>query len=174
MSSFIGGIHPTYNKITRKSKVEVAPMPKRVILPLQQHIGAPCEALVKAGDIVKVGQKIAESKGFVSAPIHASISGKVLGRGKAHHPVLGKCDSIVIESEGQIGWDESVKKRENVDSLNNDELKNIIKEAGIVGLGGAAFPTHVKLSPPPDKKIDTQNNGKRPETKCVISAAGPS
>ena len=130
-------------------------MPKRVILPLQQHIGAPCEALVKAGDIVKVGQKIAESKGFVSAPIHASISGKVLGRGKAHHPVLGKCDSIVIESEGQIGWDESVKKRENVDSLNNDELKNIIKEAGIVGLGGAAFPTHVKLSPPPDKKIDT-------------------
>lgn len=155
MHSFFGGIHPSYNKITRKDKIEVAPMPKRVILPLQQHIGAPCEPLVKADDKVKVGQKIAEAKAFVSAPIHASISGTVLGIAKAKHPVLGECNAIVIEASGKIEWDESVKKRDNIDKLTKDELKNIIKEAGIVGLGGAAFPTHVKLSPPPDKKIDT-------------------
>ena len=152
---FIGGIHPIYNKITRKNKIEVAPLPKKVILPLQQHTGAPCEPLVKAEDIVKVGQKIAEAKAFVSAPIHASISGKVLGIAKSPHPVLGECNSIIIESFGKIEWDESVKRRDNVDNLTKDELKNIIKEAGIVGLGGAAFPTHVKLSPPPNKPIDT-------------------
>lgn len=155
MKSFIGGIHPIYNKITRKDKIEVAPLPKKIILPLQQHTGAPCEPLVKANDKVKVGQKIAESKVFVSAPIHASISGNVLGIAKAKHPVLGEFNAIIIESDGKIEWDESVKKRENVEELSKDELKQIIKEAGIVGLGGAAFPTHVKLSPPPDKKIDT-------------------
>jgi len=155
MKSFFGGIHPIYNKITRKDAIKVAPLPKKVILPLQQHTGAICEPLVKAEDIVKVGQKIAESKAFVSAPIHASISGKVLGIAKAKHPVLGECNSIVIEADGKIEWDESVKKRENVDALTKEELKNIIKEAGIVGLGGAAFPTHVKLSPPPEKSINT-------------------
>jgi electron transport complex protein RnfC len=155
MKSFFGGIHPRYNKITRKAKIEVAPLPKKIILPLQQHIGAPCDALVKAGDVVKVGQKIADSDKFVSAPIHASISGKVLGISKMPHPTLGECDAIVIESDGKIEWDESVKKRENVSGLSKEELKNIIKDWGIVGLGGAAFPTHVKLSPPLDKKIDT-------------------
>ena len=142
MKSFIGGIHPRYDKITRKDSVKVAQLPKRVILPLQQHTGAICEAIVNAGDEVKVGQKIAESKEFVSACIHASISGKVLGIAKAKHPVLGECKAVVIESDGKIEWDESVKKRENVDKLTKDELKVIIKEAGIVGVGGAAFPTH--------------------------------
>ena len=167
MKSFIGGIHPRYDKITRKDMIKVAPLPKRVILPLQQHTGAICEPLVNSEDIVKVGQKIAESKEFVSACIHASISGQVLGIAKAKHPVLGECKAIVIESEVnrikdskypsgiKIEWDESVKRRENVDKLTKDELKGIIKEAGVVGLGGAAFPTHVKLSPPPEKKIDT-------------------
>ncbi len=155
MKLFIGGIHPSYNKVTRKDSIKVAPLPKKVILPLQQHIGAPCEPLVGKNDIVKVGQKIAGSKSFVSAPIHASISGKVLSIAKAPHPVLGECNAIVIESDGKVGWDKSVKKRENVGKLGKDELRNIIKEAGIVGLGGAAFPTHVKLSSPPEKKIDT-------------------
>jgi len=155
MGSFIGGIHPRYDKITRKSKIEVAPLPKKVVLPLQQHTGAVCEALVQKGDIVKVGQKISASDKFVSAPIHASISGTVLGIGKANHPVLGKCDAIVIEGDGKVEWDESIKGRSKINNLSKDDLKNIIKEAGIVGLGGAGFPTHVKLSPPPDKKIDT-------------------
>ena len=125
MGSFFGGIHPSYNKITRKDAIKVAPLPKKVILPLQQHIGAPCEALVKAEDIVKVGQKIAESKSFVSAPIHASISGKVLGIAKAKHPVLGECNAIIIESDGKIEWDKSVKGRNNVEKLTKDELKKI-------------------------------------------------
>ncbi len=155
MRSFIGGIYPRYDKITRKNNIEVAPLPKRVVLPLQQHTGAICEAIVNVGDSVKVGQKIAESKAFVSAPIHASISGKVIMIGKALHPVLGECNAVVIESDGKIEWDESVKRRDNIEKLTKDELKNIIKEAGIVGLGGAAFPTHVKLSPPAEKKIDT-------------------
>jgi electron transport complex protein RnfC len=153
MKSFIGGIHPRYNKITRKNRTRVAPLPKKVILPLQQHTGAPCEPLVKEGDVVKVGQKIAESKEFVSSPVHASISGRVWGISKEKHPVLGECKAIVIKSGGKIEWDESIKKRDNIEKLTKDELKTIIKEAGIVGLGGAAFPTHVKLSPP--KEIDT-------------------
>jgi len=167
MSSFIGGIYPRYDKITRKDRIEVAPLPKKVVLPLQQHTGAMCEAIVKVGDSVKVGQKIADSDEFVSAPIHASISGKVLFVGRAPHPVLGECDAIVIESEVnrikdsnypsgiRIEWDDSVKSRSKVNDLVKDDLKNIIKESGIVGLGGAAFPTHVKLSPPTDNKIDT-------------------
>ena len=155
MTTFIGGVHPHYNKITRKSRIEVAKLPKKGILPLQQHTGAVCEPLVKAGDFVKVGQKIAESKAFVSAPIHASISGKVIGIAKSSHPVLGECNSIIIESDGKIEWHESVKKRENADKLTAKEIIDIVKEAGIVGLGGAAFPTHVKLSPSAEKKIDT-------------------
>ena len=153
--SFIGGIHLKYNKITRKDRIKVAPYPKKVIIPLQQHIGAPCESLVQVGDSVKVGQKIAESQSFVSAPIHASISGKVIGITKTPHPVLGEVNSIIIESDGKIEWDESIKKRENIEKLTKEELKNIIKESGIVGLGGAAFPTHVKLSPPKEKPINT-------------------
>ncbi len=155
MASFFGGIHPIYNKLTKEKEIEISPIPKKVILPLQQHIGAPCEPLVKAGDKVKVGQKIAESKGFVSAPIHASISGEVLGIAKAPHPVLGEFNAIIIESDGKTEWDESIKEREKAGELTKDELKRIIKEAGIVGLGGAAFPTHVKLSPPAEKPIDT-------------------
>lgn len=155
MKLFIGGIHPKYNKVTRNDSIKVAPLPKKVILPLQQHTGAPCEPLVGKDDIVKVGQKIAGSKSFVSAPIHASISGKVLSIAKSKHPVLGECNAIVIEGDGNIEWDKSVKTRENMEQLGKDELRIIIKEAGIVGLGGAAFPTHVKLSPPPENKIDT-------------------
>ncbi len=155
MKSFIGGVHLRYNKITRRDRIKVAPLPKKVILPLQQHTGAICQPLVQAEDTVKVGQKIAQSDKLVSAPIHASISGKVLGIAKLPHPVLGECNAIVIESDGKVEWDENIKRRENIEKLTKDDLKNIIKEAGIVGLGGAAFPTHVKLSPPPEKKIDT-------------------
>ncbi len=155
MKSFFGGVHPDYNKTTEHKKIEVAVLPKKVIIPLSQHTGAPCEALVKIGDIVKAGQKIAESKAFVSAPVHASISGKVIEIAKKPHPIAGESLAIVIESDGRLEYDKSVKPRDNVDDIDRKELINIIKEAGIVGLGGAAFPTHVKLSPPPEKKIDT-------------------
>jgi len=152
MAGFIGGVHPPYNKITKKSKIEVAKLPKKVVLPLRQHTGAPCEPLVKVGDHVRVGQKIADSDAFVSAPIHASISGTIKEIADKPHPVLGSCKAIVIESDGKIDWYESVKK---ADYTSIDDLKKIIRNAGIVGLGGAAFPTHVKLSPPKGKKIDT-------------------
>lgn len=152
MLEFIGGIHPPYSKLTKKNKVEVAKLPKKVILPLSQHTGATCEPLVKVGDHVRVGQKIADSDKFVSAPIHASISGTVTEISDKAHPVLGQCKSIVIESDGKINWFEPPKK---IDHSSVDKLKEIIKNAGIVGLGGAAFPTHVKLSPPEGKKIDT-------------------
>ncbi|MFH1642486.1 MAG: electron transport complex subunit RsxC [Nanoarchaeota archaeon] len=153
MSFFTGGIHPSFNKV--QDSIEVAKIPRRVILPLSQHIGAPCEPLVKIGDTVKIGQKIAQSNKFISAPIHSSVSGIVTEISVKPHPVLNKCVAVVIESSGPLEWDNSVKKREDIDSLENVELVKIINNAGIVGLGGAAFPTHVKLSPPPGKRIDT-------------------
>jgi electron transport complex protein RnfC len=154
MVPFIGGIHPAYNKITRKEKIRTAPVPQKIVIPLQQHIGAGCEALVNVGDFVKAGQKIGESKSFVSAVVHSSVSGKVIGIEKAAHPTLIEGRAVIIESDGKSDWDQSIKKREH-EKLGKDELRKIIKEAGIVGLGGAAFPTHVKLTPPPGKEIDT-------------------
>ncbi len=155
MLTFEGGIHPDYKKLTSRSPIEIAKIPKKVIMPLVQHIGAPCNPLVKPGDKVRIGQKIADSEKFVSAPIHAPISGAVKEISSKPHPVLGSCNSIVIQSEGPLEWVDTVRKRDNISAISPEQLRNIIREAGIVGLGGAAFPTHVKLSPPPEKKIDT-------------------
>ena len=151
---FKGGVHPNYNKITAESFIEKAEIPSKVILPLSQHIGAPCESLVKIGDMVKTGQKIAESSSNCSAPIHSSISGEVKSIEELQHTITGKPTlSIVIESDGK---DEKVKmEKRKYKSLSKEKLLEIIKDSGIVGLGGAAFPTHVKLSPPKDKSIDT-------------------
>ena len=107
------------------------------------------------GDEVKVGTVIGEAAGFVSVPVHSSISGKVTAVGRFPHPLGGEHQAIVIEGDGEDSWDESVVARDNVDSLESRELVDIIRDAGIVGLGGAAFPTHVKLSPPDSKPIDT-------------------
>lgn len=153
--SFRGGVHPPHFKEpTSRLKIEKASEPHTVTIPLSQHIGAPCEPLVKAGDIVKVGQKIGEAASFVSAPVHSSVSGTV----KAVKKCLtagGEGLCIVIESDGLNTLHESVVPKGNITDLSGEEIKNIIKEAGIVGMGGAAFPTHVKLSPPPENKIDT-------------------
>ncbi len=149
------GIHFSTDRTIRKKRIEIAPLPDKVILLLQQHTGAVCEPLVRIGDKVKTGQKIAESNQPISAPIHASISGKVLDIAKTTHPVFGECASIIIKGNGKTEWDKSIKQRENIEKLESGELKKIIKEAGIVGLGGAMFPTHIKLSPPPEKPIDT-------------------
>jgi electron transport complex protein RnfC len=125
------------------------------VIPLHQHTGAPCEPLVKKGDRVLVGQKIGESKAYVSAPVHSSVSGTVVAVEPRQHPaLLRSVASVVIESDGAFEVDPSVKPRGEIDSLSRDELRQIIREAGIVGLGGAAFPTSVKVSPPKDKKID--------------------
>lgn len=153
--TFKGGIHPPhFKKFTEKLQLERANDPKVVNIPLQQHIGAPCEPIVKIGEYVKVGQKIGESSAFVSAPIHSSVSGTVKKIEKMDSP-SGKVLSIRIESDGKNEIHENVNPKGTVESLSKEELLKIVKDAGITGLGGAGFPTHVKLSPPPEKKIDT-------------------
>lgn len=154
-ATFRGGIHPSYFKeLTSEKALKEASSPVQVILSMQQNIGAPCEPIVKKGDAVKLGQKIGEPKGFVSAPIHASVSGKVVAVEPRLHPNGQKILSIVIESDGKDTLHEDIKPYGKLENLSSKEIVDLIREAGIVGLGGATFPTQVKLSPPPDKKID--------------------
>jgi electron transport complex protein RnfC len=129
-------------------------VPKEVIIPLVQHIGAPCEPVVKVGDLVKVGQLIGETKAFVSAPIHSSVSGTVKKIEKRPSPGGTRVNSIIITSDGQQSVHESVTPKGNLEDLSVDEVKAVIRNSGITGMGGAGFPTHVKLSPPQDKKIE--------------------
>lgn len=159
-SSFGGGVHPRADiehgkHLTDTKMIVSAEPPTVVVIPLSQHIGAPTLPLVQTGDLVQMGQKIGEAKGFVCAAVHASVSGKVMA--VENRPVQsGGVDlCVVIENDKQEQWHESVQKRQEVQNLSAQELLSIVKEAGIVGMGGAAFPTHVKLSPPEDKKIDT-------------------
>jgi electron transport complex protein RnfC len=153
--SFKGGVFPPHCKeATSRLKVEKAKEPNLVIIPLQQHIGAPCIPLVKVGDQVKVGQKIGEGKAFVSAPVHSSISGKVK-QITSKLTAMGEVECIVIESDGRNEIHESVVPKGDLANLSGQEILDIIREAGIVGMGGATFPTHVKYSLPPDKTVDT-------------------
>ncbi len=153
-ATFKSGIHPSYNKEWTKDKqLVVAPVPKLVRIPLLQHIGAPSEPVVKPGDVVKAGQLIAEAGGFVSVPQHASISGKVKAVKEFPHPFGSKMPAIEIESDGADEKADPIHPPADWNSLKPDDIKARIREAGIVGLGGAAFPTHVKLSPPESKVI---------------------
>jgi electron transport complex protein RnfC len=155
IATFKRGIHPEYQKELSSGKsIKVSKLPQRVVIPLSQHIGAPAKAEVNIGDEVKRGQVIGSPASFVSAPVHASISGKVVAISDFPHPSGKTAPSIVIESDGK---DEDIPLTENADYMNlsADEMKALIKNAGIVGLGGAAFPTNVKLSPPKEKPIDT-------------------
>jgi electron transport complex protein RnfC len=152
---FSGGVHPPEEKHTPRLPTEGLPLPKRVYIPLSQHLGAPTKPIVEQGDQVKVGTKLAEAGGFVSAPVHASISGKVVGIVDYPHPTGRPMPAVEIEGDGSDDWDEEIKPRNKVDSLKPDKVKSLIQEAGIVGMGGATFPTHVKLSPPKEKPIDT-------------------
>ncbi|MDR7857050.1 electron transport complex subunit RsxC [Tissierella sp.] len=154
--TFKGGVHVPHSKeLTEKKSLIYANEPSVVYIPLHQHTGAPCEALVNVGDRVKIGQKIAESSAFVSAPIHSSVAGIVKSITNITTPTGMNSACIVIESDGTKEVHESVKPKESLDKLSSKEIISIIKEAGITGMGGAGFPTHVKLSPPPEKKIDT-------------------
>ncbi len=154
MMSFKGGIHPPHAKsATAHKATEVALPPKIVTIPLRQHIGATCEAIVKKGDEVKVGQLIGEPVSFVAAPIHSSVSGKVSKVAKA--PIAGGEEMcVIIENDFNDTLDETVKPLGDYSQFEPKEIINIIKDAGIVGMGGAGFPLHIKLSPPEDKKID--------------------
>ena len=152
----IGGVHPAENKLSAGKKIEPMALPKQAVFPLSQHIGAPAVACVAKGDMVKVGTKIADAGGFVSAAIFSSVSGKV-----------AKIDSIIDASGYRkpaifidvIGdeWEESIDRSETLVTectLEPAEIVAKIKDAGIVGMGGACFPTHVKLTPPPGCKAE--------------------
>lgn len=154
--AFKGGVHPKERKELAENKaIENLPLPATVIIPIIQHIGAPSEPLVQVGDSVVTGQKVCEAKGFVSIPQHSSISGTVKAIENRPHPVGGEILSVVIESDGEDKMSPEIKQNTNYLNLSVDELKQKVREAGIAGMGGAAFPTFVKLSPPPEKKIDT-------------------
>lgn len=153
--TFKGGIHPPDKKeLAKDSPIREAHLPQRVVIPLSQHTGAPCKPVVSINQEVKKGELIGEPGGFVSAPVHASVSGKVIAIGEFPNAMGRMVSSVVIESDGKEEW---TLLKDNPDYLNlsPDELKEKVKAAGIVGLGGAAFPTSVKLSPPKEKIIDT-------------------
>lgn len=154
--TFDRGIHPSYHKeLTSGKSIERAALPKTVIIPLQQHAGAPCEPLVKKGDVVQEGQKIADVKAFVSAPIHASISGKVKDIELSNHPGGVRALAIIIEGDGATRDWKAEGGPVDINSISADAIRDAIRDAGIVGMGGAGFPTSVKLSPPKGRTIDT-------------------
>lgn len=150
---FAGGVHPDPRKAaTQRLAIMELPAPALAIIPLQQHIGPKSRALVKAGDLVLRGQKIGEAEGFVAAHIHASIAGKVKEVSLQPHPLGIAVEAVVIENDGTDApascethfWETSTP----------EALRGLVRDAGIVGLGGATFPTHVKLEPPKAKKIE--------------------
>lgn len=143
--TFRGGIHPNGNKsATNKKPIEILKAPEKVILPVSMHIGAPCAPLVKVGDIVDMGQKVAEAGAPVSAPIHATVSGKVLEVAPKLHPNGTMVMSVVLENDFEDRLHESVKPLD-FDKMSNDERIEAIRDGGIVGHGGATFPTHIKI-----------------------------
>jgi electron transport complex protein RnfC len=155
LSKFSGGVHPPENKSTEGDAIEIMPAPQKVYIPFSQHTGKPATPLVKKGDQVKIGTMIGQADGFISASIHASVSGKVIDIAEHPHPVIGTSLCCVIESNNTDDWVSELKSEQDLDAMSKEEMIGAIRDAGIVGLGGAAFPTHVKLSPPKDKKIDT-------------------
>ncbi len=153
--TFSGGIHPPDKKeLSKDSPVTPAVLPQRVSIPLSQHTGAPCKPVVSIGQDVKKGELIGEPGGFVSAPVHSSVSGKVTAIAESPNAMGRMVLSVFIENDGREEWT-ALKDSPDYKNLSVDELKEKIRSAGIVGLGGAAFPTSVKLSPPKEKHIDT-------------------
>ncbi len=151
--SFKGGIHPGESKyLTENSKFEVMPNPKQVIIPLNQHLGKPAKPLVKKGDIVKEGSIIAEADGYISAVIHSPVSGKVIKITMGATVTGIPKDSIIIETVESTEYEKMPVLDPN--TISGEEIRERVKMAGIVGQGGASFPTFVKLSPPANKKIE--------------------
>jgi electron transport complex protein RnfC len=151
-----GGVHPEEGKYSANSAIETLPLPKTVSIPIAQHIGAPSKPIVAKGDKVKVGDKIAESAGFVSANIHSSVSGTVVKVDNVLDSSGYKRPCVIIDVEGDE-WNDGIDKSTDLKkeiSLTDSEIVQKINESGVVGLGGATFPSHVKLSVPEGKKID--------------------
>ena len=155
----IGGVHPDENKITAEARTKNAELPKVAIFPLGQHIGAPAKPIVKRGDVVKVGTMIAEASGFVSAPIFSSVSGTVAKIDTSIDATGYRKPVIIINVEGDE-WEESIDRSTKLETLvehselTPESIVDIIKSAGITGMGGAGFPTFIKLCPPPTAKAE--------------------
>ena len=155
----IGGIHPEENKLSNDATTQVAALPVQAIFPLSQHIGAPAKPVVAKGDKVKVGTMIAEAGGFVSAPIYSSVSGTVLKIDTAVDATGYRKPAIIINVDGDE-WEESIDRSNKLETveehpeLTPEEIVNCIKVAGVTGMGGAGFPTFIKLCPPPTAKAE--------------------
>ena len=155
----IGGVHPEENKITAEIPTKVAELPKMATFPLSQHIGAPAKAVVQKGDTVKVGTLIAEAGGFVSAPIFSSVSGTVFKIDDVLDATGYRKPSIIIKVEGDE-WEESIDRSDKLETLEahpeltSEEIIKRVKDAGVTGMGGAGFPTFIKLTPPPTAKAE--------------------
>ena len=154
-STFAGGIHPPDNKEWSAHKpIESCPLPDEFVVPLSQHIGAPATPCVAVGDLVMRGQVIGEARGFVSVPVHAPTSGEVVAVESRPHPSGSLLPAVVIRADGEdCGCD--LPKPTPLEELAPEDILEQIRLAGVVGMGGATFPAHVKLSPPPEKPIDT-------------------
>lgn len=156
-NSFPGGIHPhergSGKEVTGKMPIAWAQKPDMVAIMLSQHVGAPCKPLVKAGQRVYMGQMVGEPTGFMGAPVHASVSGVVKGIQQRTAANGAPCMAVVIENDGLDEWDPSIQPCEHPEELDKEEALKRIRNAGIVGMGGAAFPTSVKLAP--SKPVDT-------------------
>ncbi|MGM0470982.1 MAG: electron transport complex subunit RsxC [Bacillota bacterium] len=154
--TFEQGIHPCYNKeATAGKSLKQAQLPEEVVIPLQQHIGASNQPCVEVGDKVKVGDKIGETNAFVSAPVHATVSGEVTDISPVTIADGSEALAVTIASDGQDELSDEIEPHGELEELSPDKLREIVREAGIVGLGGATFPTHVKVSIPEDKDVDT-------------------
>jgi electron transport complex protein RnfC len=154
--TFPHGIHPPEGKeSTAEKALEFLPSPEKVVIPLHQHFGNPAEPLVKKGEEVFLGQKIGEAKSLFSASVHASVSGKVLSVDGHNHPLGKPVLSVTITNDGEDRVQSDGEETEDPFALGPDQIRQKVKDAGIVGLGGAAFPTAVKITPPKDKPIDT-------------------
>ncbi len=155
----IGGIHPEENKLTHEVATKVAALPKQAIFPLSQHIGAPARPVVQKGDKVKVGTMIADAGGFVSAPIFSSVSGTVFKVDTAIDATGYRKPAIIINVEGDE-WEDNIDRSEKLEEMKDhpeltpEEIVTRIKNAGVVGMGGACFPTFIKLTPPPTAKAE--------------------
>ncbi len=155
----IGGVHPDENKLSSESATKVAKLPQQAIFPLSQHIGAPAKPVVKKGDKVKVGTLLAEAGGFVSAPIYSSVSGTVLKIDESIDATGYRKPVIIVKVEGDE-WEESIDRSDKLETLDahpeltSENIVDRIKKAGVTGMGGAGFPTFIKLCPPPTAKAE--------------------
>ena len=147
-AGYYGGVHPSEHKEYSEDKpLTVFPAPDTVVIPMAMHLGAPANPVVQVGDHVKMGQMIGEAAGFISAPVHASVSGQVIAIEERPHANRGSCLSVVIQNDGKDTLHESVKPHGKLEDLSAEQIVEIVKNAGIVGMGGAGFPTYVKLMP---------------------------